>query len=110
LLAIVGEMMEDSDQITGAVMSPRRAQDRIAIWTKTTDEDVCKRIGAFWKKVLGADEAEKVSFVSHEAAKQSGRGNKVGYLSPTSIFSRLNHVFHSMVTIGHVRTLNMLTK
>ena len=81
ILALVGEMMEDSDQITGAVVSVRRGQDRIAIWTKTTSEDVCLRIGNFWKKVISGENAdaaknEKIGFIPHEAQKSTGRGKQ----------------------------------
>ncbi len=72
-------MMEDSDQITGVVVSMRRGTDRIAIWTKTTDEAICKRIGAFWKKVLGGDEVkiDKIGFMSHESQKHGSKSKEM---------------------------------
>lgn len=78
-MCLVGEMMEDSDDITGCVVSIRKGQDRIAIWTKTIDEDICKRIGAFWKKVLAGESdapVYKIGFMPHDAAKTGARGSK----------------------------------
>ncbi len=42
LLAMIGEQFEESDEICGAVVSVRRAQDKIAIWTKTASNEVAQ--------------------------------------------------------------------
>lgn len=35
MLGLIGETLEDDDEITGAVVSIRTKGDRIAMWTKT---------------------------------------------------------------------------
>ena len=46
LLACVGETLSDSeDEICGVVVSIRKKQDKIAIWTKNTNEHLSIQIG-----------------------------------------------------------------
>ncbi|KAJ3107966.1 hypothetical protein HDU97_002546 [Phlyctochytrium planicorne] len=45
LLTIIGEGFEDSIEVCGAVVSVRRHQDRISLWTKSRDPGPCQRIG-----------------------------------------------------------------
>jgi hypothetical protein len=42
LLAMIGEQFEEGDEICGAVVSVRRAQDKIAIWTKTASNEAAQ--------------------------------------------------------------------
>lgn len=48
--------MDDDDQVTGAVVSIRRVQDKLAVWTRHADhvnEPVIQRIGyGFYKFFL----------------------------------------------------------
>jgi translation initiation factor 4E len=39
---MIGEQFEESDEICGAVVSVRRAQDKIAIWTKTASNEAAQ--------------------------------------------------------------------
>jgi len=39
VLALVGETLDQNDDITGAVVSRRKAGDRCAIWTKNRDDE-----------------------------------------------------------------------
>jgi translation initiation factor 4E len=53
ILSIIGETIDlDGDQVCGAVVSIRKSQDRIALWLKSADQQVCSEIGARWKKAL----------------------------------------------------------
>jgi translation initiation factor 4E len=53
VLALIGESMDlNGNQICGAVVSIRPKQDRIALWLKSSDKQVCTEIGARWKKAL----------------------------------------------------------
>lgn len=73
ILAIVGETMDVSgNQVNGAVASMRKHEDRIALWTKSSEKKVCTSIGTRWKKVLCL---EKISlkFINHRAAAATGR-------------------------------------
>lgn len=42
LLAMIGEQFDEGDEICGAVVSVRRAQDKIAIWTKTASNEAAQ--------------------------------------------------------------------
>lgn len=53
LLALIGEYFEDSDDLCGVVISPRKAQNRLALWTRDARKpEVVKRIGAIFKSNL----------------------------------------------------------
>lgn len=46
VLACIGENFEDDNEICGCVVSIRKGQDRIALWTRTSsNEAVQRRIG-----------------------------------------------------------------
>jgi translation initiation factor 4E len=74
VLALIGETMDETgDQINGAVVSIRKSQDRIALWTQGTDKNVCVAVGERWKKVLRLEKGGALSYQTHKAAAQSGR-------------------------------------
>jgi translation initiation factor 4E len=53
VLALIGETIDlNGDQVCGAVVSIRKSQDRIALWLKSADQQMCSEIGARWKKAL----------------------------------------------------------
>lgn len=39
LLALIGEQLDEGDDVCGAVVSIRPAKDRVAIWTKSADKE-----------------------------------------------------------------------
>lgn len=46
VLAVIGSYFEDSEEITGCVVSVRKNGDRIAVWTRdASNEAVCVRVG-----------------------------------------------------------------
>jgi translation initiation factor 4E len=51
---MIGEQFEDSDEICGVVVSPRKAnQNKLALWTRTAkDREKQKRIGTYFKTCL----------------------------------------------------------
>lgn len=56
LLALIGESFEFSSQICGVVVSPRKKECRIALWTTCADsqhEAAVRSIGAAFKATLG---------------------------------------------------------
>jgi translation initiation factor 4E len=73
ILAVIGETMDATgDQVNGAVVSIRKSQDRVAIWLKSSDREICVRIGERWKVVLGLEKTT-LRFQSHKDAASSGR-------------------------------------
>jgi translation initiation factor 4E len=73
VLALLGETMDETgSQINGAVVSIRKGQHRIAVWTSGTDKDTCVAIGERWRKVLRLDRGA-LSYQTHKAAAESGR-------------------------------------
>jgi translation initiation factor 4E len=85
VLAVIGETMDASgDQITGAVVSVRKSEDRIALWLKSSgggetshwhDRTVCVRIAERWKKALklSTENKQYVRFSTHKDAAATGR-------------------------------------
>jgi len=64
VLAIIGESFADSDEITGAVVSPRPKEIKIALWTKVaSNEAAVMRIGATFKATI--ETSKNMSFQSH---------------------------------------------
>lgn len=73
VLAIVGETMDATgDQVNGAVVSIRKQQDRIALWLKSSDREICVKIGERWKKVLSLEKTT-LRYQTHRDAAASGR-------------------------------------
>lgn len=89
MLGLIGETLEDSDEITGAVVSVRARADRIAIWTKTAggllrlgrfpaiklitgsptgDKEVQEKIARAWKAELSLDDNEMLGYLPHSEA------------------------------------------
>lgn len=55
VLALIGEYFEDSEEICGVVISPRRKENRLALWTRDArNEAAVKRIGQTFKKNVNA--------------------------------------------------------
>lgn len=74
VLGMIGETLDIDNEICGAVISRRKAGDRIALWNKTKDnETAILGIGRKLKALLGVD-PNKVnsSYQSHEDSMKSG--------------------------------------
>lgn len=72
VLALLGETLDATgDQVNGAVVSLRKSQDRIALWIKSSDQDICVKIGERWKKALEVKTI--IRYQTHKDAAQSGR-------------------------------------
>jgi len=71
LLALIGEEFEDSDEICGAVFSPRNKQNKLALWTKDSrKKEAVIRIGKGWKEALGLK--VQIGYQSHQDALNAG--------------------------------------
>lgn len=78
LLAMIGEQFDESEEICGAVVSVRRAQDKIAIWTKTASNEAAQvTIGKQWKDIIDCN--DKLGYLVHEDAKRQEKGAKNRY-------------------------------
>mmetsp|Transcript_4315 Transcript_4315/g.11832 ORF Transcript_4315/g.11832 Transcript_4315/m.11832 type:complete len:235 (+) Transcript_4315:54-758(+) len=77
VLAVLGETMDAmGDQVCGAVVSVRKSQDRIALWLKTGEKEVCVRIGERWKKALDMEKTT-LRYQTHKDAAASGRSFRI---------------------------------
>ncbi|KAL7559486.1 hypothetical protein ACA910_010302 [Epithemia clementina (nom. ined.)] len=77
VLAILGETMDATgDQICGAVVSVRKNQDRIALWLKTGNKEICVRIGERWKKALDLEKTN-LRYQTHKDAAATGRSFRI---------------------------------
>lgn len=75
---MIGEQFDEGDEICGAVVSVRRAQDKIAIWTKTASNEAAQvSIAKQWKEVL--DYNDKLGYLVHEDAKRQDKSAKNRY-------------------------------
>ena len=69
LLALIGEELDNEDELCGAVISPRRMSDKLAIWTKNADaQDVVMAIGKKLRQVLELSPGDKLEFFVHAEA------------------------------------------
>lgn len=72
VLALLGETLDPLCEINGAVVSIRKNQDRIAIWLKSHERNVCIAIGQRWKKALKIEKTT-IQYQTHKDAAASGR-------------------------------------
>ncbi|TYZ62772.1 hypothetical protein PybrP1_008448 [[Pythium] brassicae (nom. inval.)] len=83
MLSLIGETLEDDDDVCGAVVSVRKAQDRIAIWSATASAENRQRaIGrGFRQALVDFGKNEVLKFQSHADAAASGSSfqNEVMY-------------------------------
>ncbi|KAK1350852.1 eukaryotic translation initiation factor 4E [Hamiltosporidium tvaerminnensis] len=70
---------ESAYGICGCVFSPRRAFNRIALWTSTTDESVLE-IGNAWKETVTIPSESVIAFKTHENALKGYWDKKAGDL------------------------------
>jgi len=72
LLACIGESFEDEEEICGGVISIRKQQDKIALWTRSGDhdEEATKRVGRKLKEVLELTDQHALGYQLHEEARQ----------------------------------------
>eukprot|EP00123_Amoebidium_parasiticum_P013874 comp22201_c0_seq1/m.32648 comp22201_c0_seq1/g.32648 ORF comp22201_c0_seq1/g.32648 comp22201_c0_seq1/m.32648 type:complete len:205 (-) comp22201_c0_seq1:263-877(-) len=66
-LAVVGETMDDDGQVTGCVVSIRRVQDKLAVWTRYADrahEATIRRIGQRFRSACNYD--GMIGFQAHK--------------------------------------------
>jgi translation initiation factor 4E len=79
LLALIGETLDDEDdEICGAVISLRRAQDKLAIWTKTSDNtEGVLAMGQKIKALLELGPQDKLEYTVRARGQHQMR-NEVG--------------------------------
>jgi len=72
-LALVGETLDVGEEVTGAVVSRRKAGDRIAIWTRNRDDETSiMAIGHRIRSVVGVVQHVALAYQSHEDSMRSG--------------------------------------
>lgn len=94
MLSLIGETLHDDDDICGCVVSVRKPQDRISIWTANANSaELQKAIGRSFRKCLvDLAKNETLKFQSHAAAAASGSSfqNEVYVSSRLSLCSISN--------------------
>jgi len=69
LLAMIGESFHDIDEVCGAVVSVRKQQSKIALWTRNAARDAQEavmKIGITLRQVLGLEDKWKIGYQAHE--------------------------------------------
>merc|ERR1712070_1291367 len=82
VLTVIGENFDEGDEICGCVVSIRKQQDRLALWTKTADNrDACISIGKQIKLALGLSDSMKISYQVHNDSlkRNSSFNNQARY-------------------------------
>lgn len=75
MTAMIGESFENSDEICGAVISIRKAVDRIAIWTKTAAKiEETKSVGKEFKEMVQCC-AAKTNMLTYQVHKDASSNN-----------------------------------
>jgi len=80
VLACIGCSFEDDDEVCGVVVSLRKKDDKICLWTKNADSaEKCKRIGKQLREILGT--TGRLQYQLHETSLQqnSSYTNKSKY-------------------------------
>ncbi|EWM24978.1 eukaryotic translation initiation factor iso4e [Nannochloropsis gaditana] len=73
VLGLIGETMEDSNDILGAVVSIKRGQDRLSLWTKTAaDKELQVRIATRVKMSLDLPPETKLEFKPNQKVAEAG--------------------------------------
>mmetsp|Transcript_3540 Transcript_3540/g.4241 ORF Transcript_3540/g.4241 Transcript_3540/m.4241 type:complete len:200 (-) Transcript_3540:196-795(-) len=76
VLGVIGETLDlGGDQVCGAVVSIRKAQDRIALWLKSGERIACCEVGSRWKKCLDMSKTP-LRYQMHKDAAASGSSFK----------------------------------
>jgi len=75
ILAAIGEVLEtegEEEQVCGCVLSVRKSQDRIAIWTKNAAmEGKVRTLGEKWKRLLDLPKNTTISYQAHSDSMKS---------------------------------------
>lgn len=67
ILAVIGESYEAAEEVCGIVVSMRKAQDRLALWTRDwKNEHVIKNLGRQLRASVELPENLTIGYLSHE--------------------------------------------
>ena len=69
-LAVIGEAFP-ADEVTGLVIAVRTAGNRVAIWTRHSDEATVRKVGECLKAQLELDERSQLAFSKHSDANNT---------------------------------------
>lgn len=79
VLALIGEELDENDDITGAVVSTRSKGDRIALWIRNkTDVDLVNKIGKKFVLLLDLEKEPGVSLEYSPNSMDEGSNRKQG--------------------------------
>jgi len=73
LLAMIGESFHDIDEVCGAVVSVRKQNSKIALWTRNAAreaQEAVMKIGIMLRNVLQLEEKWKIGYQAHDAASK----------------------------------------
>lgn len=71
MLACVGELFEDEDDVCGVVCNIRAKGNRVCIWTSNASKKQLQlSLGRQFKHHLGLGPSEKISYLAHSDAKR----------------------------------------
>lgn len=72
VLAVIGEMFDYPDEVMGVVVSIRKGNSRLALWTRTAAVPaMCQRIGYQWKMLADIPAQVPIEYQVHAEALQT---------------------------------------
>lgn len=72
VMACIGETFEPGEEICGVVVSLRKDKNRLALWTKTAnDENLCLQIGREFRQYAELGQHVRIAYMVHEDALKS---------------------------------------
>ena len=69
LMSAIGEYLDSGDEVVGVVLGKRRAQVKLAVWTKSKENlEMLQQLGKTFRKELGLEAGTAVEFFPHKDA------------------------------------------
>lgn len=81
MLACIGEMFDDMDDVCGVVCNIRNKGNRICLWTSTAvKKNMQLSMGRQLKHIMGLSHTEKISYLAHADARKIAQSSRVADL------------------------------
>lgn len=81
MLACIGEMFDDMDDVCGVVCNIRNKGNRVCLWTSTASKKSMQlSMGRQLKHIMGLSHNDKISFLAHSDARKIAQSSRVGDL------------------------------
>ncbi|GMH42642.1 hypothetical protein BSKO_10561 [Bryopsis sp. KO-2023] len=81
MLACIGEMFDDMDDVCGVVCNIRNKGNRVCLWTSSANKKSLQQsMGRQLKHIMGLAVTEKISYLAHSDARKIAQSSRVADL------------------------------